>query len=284
MKNFALVLGILVFLYLAMPISSALIVEDVQTPTLSPGQEGAIILDVTNDGTGSVHEISFTLDFTNLPFIPIGSSEAGIQKLNEDKSKTFTFLLSASPDAKPGDYKIPYTLNAKNITVKKGAIGIRVTGNSVLSFTLTADKPVMGERSKVNLKMINAGLTDARFVSLKLLVADATLLSEDQIYIGTINSDDFESTTFDIIFTDKQPRLTAFVSYKDFNNKDQTLTDEVPLTIYSREKALELGIINKNNTFWYVLTLIVIIILWVAWRSFRKRQRLKKSKELAARR
>ena len=284
MKIFTVVLSILVLLSLAVPFSSALIVEDIQAPTLSPGQEGVITLDIENDGSDPVQDISFTLDFTGLPFSPVGSSEQGIQKLNEDKVKTFTFIVRASSDAKPGDYKIPYIFSAKNTTVKKGAMGIRVTGNSALSFTLTAETPVMNERSKVTLKMVNAGLTNARFVSLKFIPEGVTLLSEDQIYIGTINSDDFESTSFDLIFSDRQPRFTAFVTYKDFTNQDLTLVQDVPLTIYTREKALELGILTKSNALWYILLVALLIILWIVWRSFRKRQRLKRSKELAARR
>lgn len=259
---------------------SALMVTDVQAPTLAPGQEGEIVLDLENKGSRVIEDISVSLDLANLPFIPVGGSEASVEKLNEDREKTLRFTIRASPDAKPGDYKIPYSISAKNVTQKSGMLGVRVTGTSRISFNTQIDTPVVGQRGKVTLRIVNSGLTDARFVSLRVLPDGLTLLSEEKMYVGTINSDDFESVSFDALFLKEKPRLTLLLTYTDFDNREQTLTEDLPLTVYTQEKALELGIIQKNNTFWYVLGVVVLFILWMIWRSYKKRQRMKRSKEL----
>lgn len=285
MSKLKIILAVFLFLVVATHLSSALTIRNADTPTLSPGQEGKISVDLENEDSKTIADVSMSLDFTSLPFIPVGSSEDSADRIRKSEVQTFTFNVRASPDAKPGDYKIPFTIGAQNLTqAKKGALGIRVTGNSILSFSVNADKPVVGERSKLTLKVVNSGLTGARFVYLKVLPDGLTLLSEDQVYIGTINSDDFESTSFDVLFTKEHPHLTLLITYKDFNNKDQTQTEDLSPIVYTPERALQLGVIKKDNTFWYVLTIIVLIILWMIWRAYRKRQRLKKSKELAARR
>ncbi len=262
---------------------SALTVTDAQGTTISPGQEGEISIYLENTGSKSIEEISVSIDLTNIPFIPVGSSEASIEKLNEDKEKVFSFSIRASSDAKPGDYKVPYLINAKNTTQKKGTLGVRVTGDSKLSFSLNSDVPVVGHKAKLTLKTINSGLTDAKFVSLKIIPNGMTILSEDKVYIGTIGSDDFETSSFEAIFNKINPTITVFLSYQDFNNKEQTITEEVSLTVYSYERALELGIVKKNNTLMYVSVVLFLIVFWIVWRNIRKRQRLKRSKELAAR-
>ncbi|MBM3233006.1 hypothetical protein FJZ18_02465 [Candidatus Pacearchaeota archaeon] len=280
--KYTIILGLLMIL-LVSPLMSALQVSDITAPTIQPGQEGTITIILENEGSKAVEDISVSLDFTGLPFIPIGGSEASVNKLNEDREKVLSFKIRASPDSEPGDYKVPYTINGKNITQKKGTIGLSITGNSVLSFNTQIEKPVVGERSKVTLRIVNSGLTDARFVSLRAIPERMTILSESQIYVGTINSDDFESVSFDTLFFGERPSLTVVLTYKDFNNKDLSMTENVPLTIYSRERALEFGIIKKDNSVQVIFGLIVLIAIWIIWRAIRKRQRLRKSKELALR-
>jgi hypothetical protein len=285
MNKTQIFLAIFAIFLVATHLASALTIRDASTLTLAPSQEGKIKVDLENEDTKTIEDVSMSLELTGLPFIPVGSSEDSTDRLRKDKIGVLSFTLRAAPDAKPGDYKIPFTITAKNLTQpKKGTLGVRITGNSALSFTLSAEKPIVGERSKLTLKVINAGLTDARFVSLRVLPSGLTLLSEEQVYIGTVNSDDFETASFDVLFNQEQPHLTVFVTYKDFNNQGQTVTEDLAPTVYTPEKALQLGIIKKNNTFWYIVTVVVLLILWILWRSYRKRQRLKKSKELAARR
>jgi len=67
------------------------------------------------------------------------------------------------------------------------------------------------------------------------------------------------------------------IEYRDFDNLLVTKTVTLPLTVYSRERALELGIIKKNNTATYAIVIIVLIILYLIYRSWRKRARRKKA-------
>ncbi|MEK6952148.1 MAG: hypothetical protein AABX29_03965, partial [Nanoarchaeota archaeon] len=98
----------------------------------------------------------------------------------------------------------------------------------------------------------------------------------DEVYIGTVNSDDFETATFDVIFIDNNAKLSSIVNYRDFNNDLKSEVVDIPLNVYTREKALELGLINKSYTWIYVIIVLAILVLWFIYRKIKKRRRLNK--------
>ncbi len=253
--------------------ASAVTVNSVSVDTLSPGKEGTIKIELKNNLNDEVTSVSIKLDFTNLQLNPIDNSEDSIDKIRVDHTEEFIFRIKAANDIKPGDYKVPYTIvytiNNESKT-KSGSIGVSVKGNADLRFTVETTKPVVGEKDKLTLKIVNKGFGDAKFTSVKLIPEGFTLLSESDIYIGQINSDDFETATFDVIYTSQNPTLTAIVEYKDFDNKDISKPINLPITVYSQEKALELGLISKNNTFLYIIIIVAIILIIILYRTIRK--------------
>ncbi len=262
--------------------ASALIITDITADTLSPGEEGRLIIEVANDMDQDISDVSLSLDLTNVPISSRGSSEDSIDEIDDDDSETFAFTLRASPTANPGDYKIPYTLShAESTLVKRGTIGVTIRAESDLEFTTTLEMPVMGQKGKINLKIINKGQNDARFVSVAVDPDGYTLLSENSLYIGSVNSDDFETASFDVIFNTLRPHLTGTVEYVDFDNNPVVKDLDIPLTVYTQERAIQLGIMKKNNAGTYVVLVIIILILWFAWRAYKKRRRMKKSMESA---
>jgi len=98
------------------------------------------------------------------------------------------------------------------------------------------------------------------------------LLSNDKVFVGTIDADDSDTATFDVIYKNKNPVFSARVTYKDFDNKDKTETVSLPVRVYTEEEALELGLIDKSNTWLYIGIGIVVLILWYFWRRARKRK------------
>jgi hypothetical protein len=165
------------------------------------------------------------------------------------------------------------------LKTKQGSIGLTVRAQPQISFSVDAETPVIGSEGKINLKIINKGFADARFVSIKIIPSGYTVLSEEEIYIGTVDSDDFETAVFDVIFKKQNPDFNAIFEYTDFDNQKKTQQISLPIKVYTKEKALELGIIKKSNTFFYMVLTAGIIILWIIFRSIRKRKRMKRSLE-----
>ncbi|MBS3088183.1 hypothetical protein J4402_00210 [Candidatus Pacearchaeota archaeon] len=267
-------------LILALNLASAIMINSVNTPILTPGQEGVINIEVENVFNDDAEDVSLTLNFQNLPFIPIGTSEQTAEEIQKDDEENFVFRIKSSSDVTPKDYEIPYTLsyrlNSEQKT-KTGTIGVKVTADPDLTFTINTENAVIDKTGQITFKIVNKGFADARFVSVKLIPNGYTLLSEDEVYIGTVSSDDFETAAFDVIFKKTNADFEAIVEYKNSDNSEATENVNLPLTVYSQEKALELGIIKPNLTPYYVGGVIGIIILYLIYRSIRKRRRIKRS-------
>jgi len=277
------IIFIILLILLIIPIVSALNVNTVTVDTLYPGTTGSINIKLENNLNDDAERVSLSLIFSNTQFTPIGSSEDSTSDIGEDETKTFTYTIKASNEIKPGDYEIPYILtfvteNEDVITPseKKGSIGIKVIGNPDIVTSATADNPILGQKGQIKIKIVNKGFYDARFASLKIETQGITLLSEDQTYIGNIDSDDFETSTFDAIFNTQNPKIKAVVQYKDFDNLDITKEFIIPLQIYTSEQAKELGIIETSNLPFYTFIIIFLIIIWIVIKKIRKNKKLKR--------
>lgn len=270
--------GLLLIGILTVNLAGALIVNSADSLKLKPGEEGRMDIVLKNTFDFTVKEVSLSLDLTGLPLTTIGSSESSVDEIDEDDKETFAFILRADSSAKAGDYKVPYTISYKNASsVKKGTIGITITAQPDLIFSASTENPIVGRNGKVVLKIINKGLGEARFVNLRINPSGLNLLSEDQAYIGSIDSDDFETLTSNVLFKSKSAVISGLVEYSDLDNKKYTKSFALSLTVYSEEEALESGLISKNNTIIYVLIFLVLIVVWLIYRAIRKRRKARLS-------
>jgi hypothetical protein len=264
---------------LAVSLVSAVTIESVFADDLVPGQEGQIRIEVENTLQNDVKDVSIRLDFTGLPFRPVGSSEENIDELDEDEDEEFVFRIKAANDIKPGDYQIPYTLEFidedKN-KERKGSIGVSVKANSELIFSISQENQIVNKEGTITFKIVNKGFGDAKFLTVKIIPESYTLLSDSDVYIGTVDSDDFETATFDVFYKEKNPLFIASVQYKDFDNKNIVKTVNLPIVVYSEDEAVELGIIKKNNVPVYIGVVVTLILIWIFYRVMRKYLRNKR--------
>ena len=131
------------------------------------------------------------------------------------------------------------------------------------------------EEGRVSLEVINKGLGEVKSMSVQIFPTGFELLSKDKIFIGSIDADDTDLASFDVIYKSANPSFSAKVDYKDFDNIEQTKTVNLPFTVYTKEKALELGLIQKDNSSRNTGIIVVLIIAWFVWRSFKKKRKNK---------
>lgn len=249
--------------------------------TIYSGQEGSITLEIENTLDEDLEDVSVRLILDELPFTSVGSAE-DTDDIDEGDDEKFTFTLKASTDIAPGDYNIPYEVNYEydgDDEKQEGSFGLRVSAKTEIDFVVESkgentDTAIVGEKGKITLKIINQGLGEIKFVSVQIFPSGFELTSSEKIYIGTIDSDDSDFATFDVIFKSKNPTLSAKVDYKDFDNGDQSETVNLPVKVYTREKALELGLIKNPNYTPYGIGGIVIVG-WIVWRKIKKRRKNK---------
>jgi hypothetical protein len=273
MKN---VLTFMLVLLLSLTLVSAVNINSVEVNDLNPGGESSLKIELENNLDYDVKDLSLNLEFSGTKFSPVGASEDSLDKLNEDDEDSLSFRIRADNDIVPGNYELPYTLkyevNNDKIT-RSGTIGIRVIGNADLDFTLNVENAVIDNKGKILLKIVNKGYSDAKFVNVKLVSSDFVLLSEQDVYVGTVDSDDFDIAEFEVLFDKLPARFKAIVEYKDFDNVDRVANVDLPLTIYSKEEAVKLGIIEKSNLGFFFVILVLVVIIFLIRRIIKKRRK-----------
>lgn len=246
--------------------------------SIYPGEEGKVGIDLKNNNNFDAELVSIELNLEKTPFVAIGSSEKSVDELDEDDKESVTFTLKPSTEVVPGDYEIPYTLKYTNTgtdkeITKTGSFGLRVNAKTELDFSVESKNNILGQKGKINLKIINKGLGEVKFVSVKIFPQGYNLLSADIIYIGNIPSDDSDTASFDVFFNTLSPSAYAKITYKDLDNKEQSKTINLPVNVYTQEKALELGIIQKSKTSFYAGIILGLIIIWIIYRKIKKRNK-----------
>lgn len=275
-KQISLVFALVFSLFIITNVS-AIIVNDISSDIIYPGQQGQLSITLKNDLDINIKDVSVSLDLSNTGFSTVGSSEDNIDEINDGDKETFSFTLIANTNTKPGDYNIPYSISYTNGTTKKGTVGIKVRANTNLDFSASLDNPIIGESSKLNIKLINKGLADIKFVSIELEPSGYTLLSEKKIYIGTISSDDYESANFNIIIKSKNPEVVATITYRDLDDNEKTADMDLQLKAYTQEEAISLGLKQKSNAPMIIGVVIVLAIIFFVYRFFKKRAKKNKA-------
>lgn len=240
-----------------------------------PGKEVTVRITLENVGDDDVDDILVKLDLSQAPFAPISSSsEKIIDKLDEDDETIVEFRLVALPDAASQIYKIPVEISYGAIT-KDALISLNVAGQAKLDVVLESSEVVkIGDKGKVIVKFVNNGLTDIKFLTVKLNAGQGyELLSTDTVYIGQVDVDDFETAEFDILARQKNPGLLFTVTYKDTNNKEYSQSKAVRLTVYTLEEAQQLGLVT-SNLLNYIAVPIILLVIGFFWYRRRKRRKL----------
>jgi hypothetical protein len=274
-----IIFGVISFMLVALPLVSAISITSVYAPSFEPGKEQAISVGIKNDLDSTIEDVSMSLQLQGTSFIAVGSSEDSLSEIRQDKERSLGFTLRSAYDIKPGDYSIPYILtysiDGVRQPLKQGTIGVSIVSSPELTFALSEKNPVYKGSGSITLQIINRGLADARFVSIRVFPQGFTLRSDEEVYLGTVDSDDFQTATFEVQFTRIDPAFSAVVEYRDLDNRKITRTIDLPIAVYTREQAIAAGIIQPSYWIFYLGAVIFILILFVVWRSIKRRRRLR---------
>ncbi len=273
-KNF-FILGFICFLSLNFLSAISVNAEYI---SLYPGEEGRISMELKNNNNFDAEFVSLSLNLEKIPFITVGSSEKSIDELDEEDKEKIVFNIKPSTSITPGDYEIPYVLKYTNsdtnvIFTKTGSFGIKINAKTELDFSVVPNNNILNQKGKITLKIINKGLGEVKFVSVQIFPQGYELFSSDTVYVGNIASDDSDSVSFDVFFKTLSPLIYAKINYKDLDNKDQIKTINIPVNVYTQEKAIELGLIKKSNNVFYLGIVLFLLVLWFIYRKIKKRNK-----------
>lgn len=296
-KIFFGILILTIYIFSAISFASALSV-DAEYIKIYPGEQGNVKINVENNNNYDIEDVSVALvlssisptgEIISLPFSAVGSSEKTLDDLDDGDDDSASFALKASTGITPGDYNIPYVVKYKkageNETLtQEGTFGLLVSAKTDVDFSVeTSDTAIVGQQGQVTLEIINKGLGEIKSVSVQFYPNGFDLISSNKQFIGTIDAENSDTASFDVIYRSANPVFSAQVSYKDFENQEQTQTVSIPVKVYTKEQAKNLGLVSTSHTFRYILFVIIILIAWYFWRRARKKRKQRKMKETSGR-
>lgn len=279
---------------------SALVIKSVSMnpAEIEPGETAVIEIEIENDGDNDIKDVVVNLDLSGviisevpgvpstliyMPFALSGSSsQDSFNEIEEDEDETARFKIMALSKAKSDVYNIPVKIKyTENDVVKKddSLISVRVNSPPVIDVSFEDSLLLKGENEEIELRIINKGLSDVTFVEVELgSSVYFDLLTKKIVYIGDVDSDDFDSVKFNVFFKKKTPdkiNLPVIVRYKDATNQDIEKTFSIPLNVYTKERAIELGLMEKDYKWVYGGIVVVLIVGFFCYRKFRKWRRMK---------
>lgn len=244
---------------------------------IKQGQETTLKITLENNGKTKAKNVRARLDLSNVPFAPINGIEGSVTTLNIGDESELSFKIKALPDAESGTYKIPlsitYTNEAGEPQVKQELLSVTIGSTPVIDITTESEKPIiLNEASTFTVLLTNSGLENVKLATLTLeSLPDYEIVSTNKIYIGNIDSDDYQSAEFTIIpKTSNPPKIT--LTFKDSNNKDFKLEATLDTKVYTSEEAKRLGLI-PNGTYNTIIVIGIIILLVVIYLIYRRRKK-----------
>jgi hypothetical protein len=253
----------------------------------APGENLKATLTIRNLADSFLKDISVKLDLssTTLPFAPIQSAtEKRVRQLDSGASAELSYDMVVEPDADPGVYKMPVTItfsdNLGNSYEKDDLFGVIVGTTPDISYYVDSTTiSTAGSKGSVSIKFVNKGLGNIKFLNVVMKESSSySIISPKEVYIGNIDSDDYETADFQLFVDSKAPKeleLQLEVAYKDANNRDYAEDASVILNLYKESEAVSLGIKEKNNTLGIVLSILVVIvgvIIYIMVRRARKKK------------
>jgi len=291
-KQKTLAIGILALTLILslMSIANALVIESsyMSKNSIAPGESAKLTLVIKNNENIDLEDVSATLDFTGLPLAPYNSgSDYSINEILEGKSKQAEFDIIALNTATSGIYKIPVKIEYRDVDQAEGTpsktktslVSVMINSEPIIEVTYEDGLLLKNQKNKVTVKVINKGLADVKFLEMEVKGSTTSnILSQSNVYIGDVDSNDFQTADFDIFFSNSAPSsvsLPVSITYKDITNKEYNKDFNLNLKVYDTQKAQELGLVAKSNTGTYVGIVIVLVIIFFIYRWFRNRRRKK---------
>jgi hypothetical protein len=267
---------------------------ETQPKTITPGSSTKVTFTLENLAQTSLRDIKLKLEVlsavitsagvtTNeLPFTPIGSgNEKTLKNIDAKSSAKISFDLFTDADSASKVYKVPYVLTylddaGANFT-RSGVVGLIVDASPDISISLDSTAIYSaGAKGAVSIKFVNKGFSDIKFLDVVLKdTQDFDILSNQEVYIGNLDSDDYETAEYNLLVSDKAKEslpLPLHVAYRDANGelfeKDLTLN----VALFSGNELKKRSGAGGNS---FVGIVIVLIIVGVGIYIYRRRKKKK---------
>jgi hypothetical protein len=261
------------------------------TPTeVGIGNSTSLGITIRNTGSSPAYDILLSIEedrtvtsagtVVERYIVPLGASSVYVDQLGVGESRTINMPILIDPSAVSKPYFLPVSVDyydsSKTEYTGTDYLGLKVLGKPQLGLLLSeADPlPVPGKPSKITIDMFNTGLGPAKFITAKVN-ADFISIPTNEFFIGTIESDDFDSIVLDsVVSSSVSPgdrTISVVLDYKNEFGDPETKSYSVPIHVYSASEVPD-----GNGGFDFTLLLIAVVIAGAVW-WFKFRKPKKKS-------
>jgi hypothetical protein len=237
-----------------------------------PGVSTVLKLKLENLGYSFVKDVSVELDLQDTKISVLdGNSKKIIPKIDGKSIDEVSFVIIAESDSDIKVHKIPLKLNFKdnlnNLYEQDSSFGVKL--ESELDYLISVDSSdikTFGETGEIDIRISNPSVANMRYLQVELVESEQyKILSSPKIYIGNVESDDFETLNYKIHVYDKNTDKDVFMrlklNYKDDYNGNFISEEDVYLPLYSVAEMKKYGIIPEQNYFGTIFFLLIIVLI-----------------------
>ncbi len=245
-----------------------------------PGRKVNVTLSVSNNARNIIRDLQVNLDLTasTMPFAPLsGAQSKSASYLAPGETQSFVFSIIATPSAASGVYKIPVKMSysdqiGKNFT-RDDLISLIIGGKpSVIALVSEQGILEKGKTGEFTVQVLNSGLVDAKLAMMMINKSpDYELLSPSSIYIGGIDSDDFDTAKVKVYVKSDSIRMPVSLNYMDANNNEYREAFVLEPKVYTSKETDGYGLQKKGITGFVIAGVIIIVGLLVYRAKFRKK-------------
>jgi len=229
-----------------------------------PDTDFTLSLTLENTGKDDAKEVVLTLSY---PGEFSGESEAFVGTLKRGESASVDFKLKADRKAESGKY--PFKLTARFLDgneVREESFefslfvdALRKINLEIAGLYFSPRKVTPSADFTLSLQIENAGKQDAKAVAVRLLLPEG-FEGKNQYFIGTLESGDSATSTFDLIAPEKAGEYTvkAVITYLDSRMEKYSIEKEFTIYVFPG-KSSTAGIVG-------VTALILIAAGGYLWR------------------
>ncbi len=265
----------------------ALRVKNITVTDMSPGEGGFIKINLKNNADHAITDIRARLTLPAQVQLLNDVNEIRIAEIKAGDIKEIEYRIISLPTASEGiygasaliNYISHYGVNSVNFGDENQdnySFGIMIKSDPSIFMQLESSEIYQGKNiGDVSFKFVNNGTSDIKFLTVNLIEsADYEIISDNKNYIGDLDSDDFQSATFNLKINSKKTSIDIPVSISYRDSMNNPYIKEIHATLNIRS-ASELGKSN-GNYLWIILILIIIaagVIYYFYQRSKRKKNK-----------
>jgi hypothetical protein len=250
---------------------------------IKPGEKAMVGITFKNMAGILLKKIRVKIDLGGVPLAPTGSTnEKVIDKIDKNEEANVRFDLIGEPDAQSGIYKVgvdfDYYDGLGNSYSRNSTIGLVIGSDPDLSVNIDSTTIYQTKKSgDVTIKIVNKDVNEIKFLNLKLAESsDYRITSPSEVYVGNIDSDDYETAEFTLFVDNKKEEeilLPITLEYKDANNREYKDNIKLKLPLYGASEAKQLGLVKGNGKMGFFVIIVVVVAGLFIYRRWRKRKK-----------